>query len=842
MPFYIYRFLNGVKRRFYFKISDRIFTSLYPKNKIMRVFFTLTLTFLFSHFCLAQSFAINTDGSTANSSAILDVKSTTKGMLIPRMDSLQRAAILTPATGLLVYQTNKDSGFYYFDGTSWQQPVIATTNLWKKNGVHIYNGNTGNVGIGTNSPLAKLHVADSSVVFTATGDVPVSAGNTPVIGAGRRMMWFADKAAWRAGYVLGTNWDKDSIGRYSFAAGYNVKAKGQAAVSMGTSASASGNFSAAIGNFSNASGDFSLAMSNGNATDIYSIAIGENTNAISRNATAIGNTAYAQGLSSVAIGTAAYAAGNYSTAIGYNATTSISALYATALGNNAVASGENSTATGNNTAAIGFNSFTAGLFTWAKGNASFSVGVYNDISDNPHPIGENTTDRIFQIGNGTLALRSNAVTVLRNGSVGIGTVLPNAPLQFSNAYVDKKIALADFTNIGDNFFGFGVNPGILRYQVDHVLSNHVFYASTTELMRIQGDGNVGIGISNPGFLLNFPGALGDKISLFGNTGNHYGLGIQSSLLQIHTDASGSDIAFGYGRSAAFTELVRIKGNGNVGIGTPTPGFPLNFPNTLGDKISLYGNSGAHYGLGIQGGLFQIYSGVSTDDIAFGYGSSASFTEAMRVKGNGNVGIGTTNPAKQAEIIGAASAIPVTLVIGNRGGFGPAAMEFVSDYGLAFQWRPGYVRSNDIGGFTGALEFYTNGTGSGNLYGNVKGLEVRNGVTYTATGTVGTFSDERIKNNVEAFTGGLDIIKQINPVSFYYNNQSPFQTDKMQVGVLAQELEKIAPYMVDKNSTKDFVDLRSVNNQAYIFLLINAVKEQQKQLDEQRKLIEQCLKK
>lgn len=214
------------------------------------------------------------------------------------------------------------------------------------------------------------------------------------------------------------------------------------------------------------------------------------------------------------------------------------------------------------------------------------------------------------------------------------------------------------------------------------------------------------------------------------------------------------------------------------------------------------------------------------------------TERMRITSGGNVGIGTNNPTKQTEIVGAASATPVTLVIANRGGFGPAAMEFVSDYGLANQWRPGYIRSNDLGGFTGSLEFYTNGTGAGNLYGNAKGLEVRNGTTYTATGTVTSWSDVRLKKDIEPFTGGLDIISQINPVSFHYNELSPFQTDKMQVGVLAQELERIAPYMVDKNVTKDFDDLRSVNNQAYIFLLINAVKELQKEVEELKSKIKQ----
>jgi hypothetical protein len=72
---------------------------------------------------------------------------------------------------------------------------------------------------------------------------------------------------------------------------------------------------------------------------------------------------------------------------------------------------------------------------------------------------------------------------------------------------------------------------------------------------------------------------------------------------------------------------------NVGIGTTTPGFPLTFASTLGDKISLWGNAGNHYGFGIQSGSLQIHSDISGSNIAFGYGSSANFTERMRIINN-----------------------------------------------------------------------------------------------------------------------------------------------------------------------------------------------------------------
>jgi trimeric autotransporter adhesin len=52
----------------------------------------------------AQSFSINTDGSAAHASAALDVKSTAKGVLIPRMSKAQKNAIASPATGLIIFR------------------------------------------------------------------------------------------------------------------------------------------------------------------------------------------------------------------------------------------------------------------------------------------------------------------------------------------------------------------------------------------------------------------------------------------------------------------------------------------------------------------------------------------------------------------------------------------------------------------------------------------------------------------------------------------------------------------------------------------------------------------
>ena len=66
----------------------------------------------------AQGVGVNTDNSTADPLAILDIKSTSKGLLAPRMTQAQRNAIASPAIGLLIYQTDATAGFYTYNG--WQ--------------------------------------------------------------------------------------------------------------------------------------------------------------------------------------------------------------------------------------------------------------------------------------------------------------------------------------------------------------------------------------------------------------------------------------------------------------------------------------------------------------------------------------------------------------------------------------------------------------------------------------------------------------------------------------------------------------------------------------------------
>ncbi|MBK8140034.1 MAG: tail fiber domain-containing protein [Chitinophagaceae bacterium] len=132
-----------------------------------------------------------------------------------------------------------------------------------------------NVGIGTATPQARLHVTDSAVLFSAVNDVPFIAGNPPQEGPGRRFMWYPDKAAFRVGYVSGTQWDKNITGQYSFASGYGSTASGVASTAMGYGTATDGFASTAMGNGTSANGTYSTAMGNGtSANGNFSTAMG----------------------------------------------------------------------------------------------------------------------------------------------------------------------------------------------------------------------------------------------------------------------------------------------------------------------------------------------------------------------------------------------------------------------------------------------------------------------------------------------------------------------------------------------------------------------------------------
>ena len=359
--------------------------------KVNTLFQKLTVFFLLlAPHLLLAQVGINSTGAAPSADAMLDVKSANKGVLIPRLSN--SSLIPSPTLGLIFYNTTTNQ-FNYYNGTTW----IAITNAanatgWTVNGNDIYNSNTGNVGIGTTLPKAPFNVAaGKTVLFGADSS-----------GSGKKLLWYPSKSAFRVGYALNTDWDYGNVGVYSTA--------------MGSFTSANGVGSTAMGQLTNASGDLSTAM-------------GQYTTASGQGSTAIGYTTTASGVNSTAMGQSTTASGVNSTAMGYNT----------------IASGQFSTAMGQYTTASGNYSTAMGIGTTANGYSSNAMGRNNiDVPT-----------ALLMVGNGgTSSARSNALTVLGDGKVGIGTTAPLAPLHIS-------IANAIVENSTNHYFSYATASSII---------------------------------------------------------------------------------------------------------------------------------------------------------------------------------------------------------------------------------------------------------------------------------------------------------------------------------------------------------------------------------------------
>jgi hypothetical protein len=149
----------------------------------MKKFFTLNMlivvvAMLLTQSVFSQSAAINTDGSSADASAALDIKTTTKGLLIPRLLAFERGTIGSPATGLTVYQTDGVSGYYYNAGTplspNWLYMLPANGNgslLTNLNASSLATGTVATARLGTGTANATTFLRGDGTWATSGGTV-----------------------------------------------------------------------------------------------------------------------------------------------------------------------------------------------------------------------------------------------------------------------------------------------------------------------------------------------------------------------------------------------------------------------------------------------------------------------------------------------------------------------------------------------------------------------------------------------------------------------------------------------------------------------------------------------
>ena len=500
---------------------------------------------------------------------------------------------------------------------------------------------------------------------------------------------------------------------------------------------------------------------------------------------------------------------------------------------------------------------------------SYNNGTYNQL------IGSSSggTVTTFQTG-GTERMRLNST------GLGIGTSSPSRPLHIAgssgtsilelqrtntnttgstgviqfNASDDHAVAAIAVVGDGDN------EGGEITFRTTSAASDNNYFNSTTERMRIDSDGSVGIGTSSPSGNLHVVGASGGQGEIYVSDADEGTSGSDSLLITksgttsfIYDRDASSQLRLG---AADNSGIVVIDGtNQRVGIGTSSPASNLHIKTSVDNSFSQglvverSANSDRGY-INYNGGGFQFRSTVG-DPIVFGDTSN----EYVRIA-NGNVGIGTSSVFSGNKLdvrggnimvggFGGGTDYGLILTPDDSSGYwnvanitgGHLTFNNSSTIGSSEKMRldslgrlllnttsvDGMMRIDNAGQTTQTLLSLKDSGGSGAhtqiQFENTNGVVGNINTSGTST-AYNTSSDARLKD-VTGQARGLDVINALNPVS--YNWKSDGKADE---GLIAQEVLDVVPNAVSQNEEEYY----QMDYSKLVVHLVKGMKEQQEQIE------------
>ena len=465
----------------------------------------------------------------------------------------------------------------------------------------------------------------------------------------------------------------------------------------------------------------------------------------------------------------------------------------------------------------------------------------------------------------------NGLYVDDNGNVGIGTTTMSDRLTISgNTTVLGSINISSYLNF-TSIYGGVINgyTGTTSVPMSYSASQHTFNTGGTARLFINSSGNVGIGTSSPAYLLSVYNNASISVPLLdvSNAGT-YGLigvrrGVQSASagINFYTTTVQKWFAgifentdnFGFYNTALNNFPLVITTGGNVGIGTSSPGVLFEAYKTGGSAV-----------------IRANYNGTTTFDLTASSGGNAylstsnnamifetNSTERMRITSGGQVGIGTSSP-QRTFVVARSNGQGIeldnqpgysTILSYNRttGTYTPLTMGEGSTNVLIGTttdtgWKlnvNGTIYSSAIIAFGTTTEMYL---GKGNsITGalNSNDFAMMNfqsgGRTFISNATTGvylangstswsTFSDERLKNINYKIENAIDKLLNIRAVNYSWKSD---KTNKENFGLIAQDIEKVLPQVIDKSKSLDINDeteYLSVRYTELIPVLVKAIQE------------------
>ena len=481
----------------------------------------------------------------------------------------------------------------------------------------------------------------------------------------------------------------------------------------------------------------------------------------------------------------------------------------------------------------------------------------------PHMSGSNYLTGNTKLGDGHTIFRvddgstyTEHMRLTNEGRLGIGTSNPRSFLQIRNNVGSDSAGVksfSDFThyqillyqsgNAPQNSYGLGIEGSTFALNSNR---DYDFNIKGADKMTLNPTG-LGIGLSGPRASLDVDRGTGNwgTVALRGTDRVTRFLYNQDELTYIRGGKSSSNI------------LLNDNG-GNVGVGTNKPAYKFQVgggTNVSASISTTRENGDATLYLGTPNGsveraqktaiiaeglrswsrakLHFALEGTSGDNSS---AANADISDAkMTIQYNGNVGIGTTAPASKFQVRGNVDSQRLASftsrenrslhLIAPVGGTAPFI--FFTNNGFDFQ-TDGFSR----------ITVRDNGRVGINTNAPTQNLSVNGSAGKPGGGAWATFSDARVKENIRPFTDGLAEVLQIQPKSFSYNGKGGYAKDgKTYYGIIAQEIQQIAPYMVEEIETEDFSDQLSYDGTALVYMLVNAIKEQQAEIDSQQQQIQ-----
>ncbi len=284
-------------------------------------------------------------------------------------------------------------------------------------------------------------------------------------------------------------------------------------------------------------------------------------------------------------------------------------------------------------------------------------------------------------------------------------------------------------------------------------------------------------------------------------------------------------------SGAAANSLRVASNSNVGLGTATPVLDMHVNTTDTPAIRLeQNNSGGFtaqtWDIGANEANFFVRDVTSGSRLPFRVRPGAP-TSSVDIAASGNVGINTASPAGKMHIFGGVDAGSTNgLLISSTDGaiseYGFFSASAASDY-----LRFGYWTGTNFGNVfvdVGAAGRVGIGTSAPDQM-----LSVNGNASKVGGGSWATFSDKRLKNIKSPFTTGLSAVMKLQPVRYEYKTKNALglPNEGEHVGFGAQDVQKVIPEAVTANSQGYLM----VNNDPIIWTMLNAIKEQQKEIQE-----------